>query len=164
MERKGRQQIRLAGLLAGLITTAAACGSDQGGSPPGGAETTAPPAAASAPAGRVFFIEPQEGATVKSPVLLRFGIENFAIAPVPQGTVDVVRENTGHHHVGVDTECLPPGTVIPMAAPWVHFGSGANQIEMQLTPGPHRLALQVGDDKHTTIAGLCSTINVTVAE
>ena len=100
---------------------------------------------------------------MKSPVHLVFGIENFEIAPVPAGTVETVRPNIGHHHVGVDTDCLPPGTEIPRASPWVHFGKGDNMIDMQLPPGPHKLALEIGDDKHTTIAGLCSVINITVA-
>ena len=117
-----------------------------------------------APASRVFFIEPQDGATVKSPVHLRFGIENFEVAPVPQGIVETVRPGIGHHHVGVDTDCLPPGSEIPKAAPWVHFGDGKNEIDMQLPPGSHRLALQIGDDKHMTIEGLCATITVNVAE
>ena len=37
-------------------------------------------------------------------------------------------------------------------------------MDMQLPPGPHKLALEIGDDKHTTQAGLCSTINITVTE
>ena len=111
---------------------------------------------------RVFFAEPKDGATVKSPVHLVFGIENFGIAPVPAGTVESVRPNVGHHHVGVDTDCLPPGTEIPRASPWVHFGKGDNMMDMQLPPGPHKLALEIGDDKHTTIPGLCSVINITV--
>ena len=111
---------------------------------------------------RVFFVEPKDGATVKSPVHLMFGIENFQIAPVPAGTVESVRPNVGHHHVGVDTDCLPPGTEIPRASPWVHFGKGDNMMDMQLPPGPHKLTLEIGDDKHTTIPGLCSTINITV--
>lgn len=96
--------------------------------------------------------------------MLEFGAENFQIAAVPQGTVTETRPNLGHHHVGIDTDCLPPGTAIPRAAPWVHFGDGKNVIDMQLPPGSHRLALQIGDDLHRTIEGLCSTINVTVAE
>ena len=76
-------------LLAGV---AAACG---------GSETPAEPAATGP---RVFFVEPQNGATVKSPVHLRFGIENFELAAVPQGTVEATRPNLGHHHVGVDID------------------------------------------------------------
>jgi hypothetical protein len=113
---------------------------------------------------RVFFIEPKDGATVKSPVALRFGIENYGIAAVPEGDVTKSRPNVGHHHVAINTKCLPPGTVIPKAAPWVHFGDGKNVIDMQLPPGKHTLTLQLGDDTHTTIEGLCSTITVNVVE
>jgi hypothetical protein len=136
---------------AGLAVAFAACSSEP-----------APPPAAAAP--RVFFTSPAAGASVKSPVKLVFGIENYTLAAVPAGDVTEVRPKTGHHHVGVDTDCLPPGTVIPKAAPWVHFGNGSNEIEMQLPPGQHKLALELGDDKHTTIAGLCSTITVNVTE
>jgi hypothetical protein len=115
------------------------------------------------PAGpRVFFVQPQDGATVKSPVRLEFGIENYQLAAVPPGTPTESRPNVGHHHVGVDTDCLPPGTVIPRAAPWVHFGDGKNVIDMQLPAGQHRLTLQLGDDLHRTQEGLCSTITVNV--
>src|SRR5437763_1613293 len=71
-------------------------------------ESTPKKAAAKKPAGkkpRVFFIEPRNGATVTSPVHLRFGVENYEIAPVPQGTVQSARKGMGHHHVGVDTKC-----------------------------------------------------------
>ncbi len=145
-----------------------ACG---GGSTPPAEETAAPAAAPAADAsheghtgGRVFFVSPKEGATVKSPVQLEFGSEMFTIAAVPAGEVTTVRAGTGHFHLGVDTDCLPAGAVIPKANPWIHFGDGKNAIEMQLTPGPHKLAVQAGDDKHATMTGLCETINVTVTE
>jgi hypothetical protein len=130
------------------------------GAPP--AATTAKPAASSSP--RVFFVEPTDGATVKSPVKLRFGIENYELAAVPPGDVTAARKGMGHHHVGVDTDCLPAGTVIPKANPWVHHGGGQTEMDMQLTPGKHRLTLQLGDDTHTTIEGLCSSVTVNVAE
>lgn len=114
--------------------------------------------------GRVFFASPADGATVKSPVMFEFGSEMFTIAAVPEGEVTDVRPGTGHFHLGVDTDCLPAGTVIPKANPWIHFGDGKNVIEMQLTPGPHKLAVQAGDDKHETMTGLCEVINITVTE
>src|SRR5688572_11863631 len=162
-----RQTFAWVVIVALVAAGSAACGSEPPASDSAAPGTAAPETAASssATAGpRVFFVEPQNGATVKSPVRLAFGIENFQIAPVPAGTVETARPGAGHHHVGVDTDCLPAGTVIPMAAPWVHFGKGNTEIDMQLTPGPHKLALQIGDDTHTTIEGLCSTIEVTVAE
>lgn len=137
-----------------------------------GAADAAPATAASAAdathaghvGGRVFFVSPKDGATVKSPVTFEFGSEMFTIAAVPQGEVTEVRAGTGHFHLGVDTDCLPAGSVIPKANPWIHFGDGKNVIEMQLTAGPHKLSVQAGDDKHATMTGLCETINVTVTE
>jgi hypothetical protein len=114
--------------------------------------------------GRVFFASPKDGAMVKSPVQFEFSAEMFMIAAVPQGEVTDVRAGTGHYHLGTDTDCLPAGTVIPKANPWVHFGDGKNVIEMQLTPGQHKMSLQIGDDKHQTMTGLCETITITVTE
>jgi len=153
--------------LVAVVALISACSSEPA-TPPASESASAPAAAPASPppaaAGpRVFFIEPQNGATVKSPVHLMFGIENFEIAPVPAGTVETARPKVGHHHVGVDTECLPPGSEIPRASPWVHFGKGDSMMDMQLPPGLHKLALQIGDDKHTTIDGLCSTVSITVA-
>ncbi len=131
----------------------------------GGSAPEPAPEATPQPAGpRVFFVQPQDGAAVKSPVSLEFGAEDFQIAAVPAGTVTETRPGLGHHHVGIDTDCLPPGTAIPRAAPWVHFGDGKNVIDMQLPTGSHRLTLQIGDDLHRTIEGLCQTITVTVNE
>ena len=151
-----------------VFVLASACG----GSEPAPSQPAAEAPAASAPAAatpakpRVFFAEPQDGATVKSPAHLVFGLEGYQLAPVPQGTVAPadVRPGVGHHHVGVDMDCLPAGTEIVKGTPsWVHFGTGSTTIDMQLTPGPHKLTLQLGDDLHRTVAELCQTIHVTVA-
>ena len=141
-----------------------------GGNEPGGTELgTAEPGIAepggTEPSGpRAFFVLPQDGATVQSPVALEFGVEDFVIAAVPEGTVTETRPALGHFHVGIDTACLPDGTEIPKANPWVHFGDGKNVIDMQLPPGEHRLTVQIGDDLHQTIEGLCSTISVNVSQ
>ena len=37
----------------------------------------------------------------------------------------------------------------------MHFGEGKTEFDTQLTPGKHKLALQLGDDLHNTIAGTC---------
>ena len=156
--------------LTAAMAAVAACG---GSSPESQPASTAAPAAAPAAdhgahpgGGKVFFMEPKNGASVKSPVHIVFGSDMFTIAAVPPGEIapEAVRANTGHFHLGVDTDCLAPGTVIPKANPWVHFGKGDNTIEMQLTPGPHKLAVQAGDDRHATMTGLCEVINITVTE
>lgn len=122
------------------------------------------PADHAGPHGRVFFIEPKDGDTIKSMSTFRFGNEGVTVSAVPPGELkpEQVRPNMTHYHLGVDTDCLPPGQVIPKADPWIHFGDGKDTIEMQLKPGKHRLVLQSGDDLHRTIEGLCQTISVTV--
>jgi hypothetical protein len=116
--------------------------------------------------GKVFFVRPRNGDTIKSMATFEFGSEGTTIAAVPPGTLtaEQVRPGMTHYHLGVDTDCLPPGQIIPKADPWIHFGDGKNVIEMQLKPGPHKFVVQSGDDMHRTIEGLCETINVTVVE
>jgi hypothetical protein len=98
--------------------------------------------------------------------VFEFGVENVTIGAVPPGdlTEADVRPGIAHHHLGVNTDCLPAGTEIPKAEPWIHFGDGKNTIEMVLTPGEYRFALQAGDDLHRAIDGLCEVITVTVKE
>ena len=155
--------------LAAFAIAASACGGAE--QPPAQPAAEAPAAAPAAPATpekparRVYFIEPQDGATVKSPVKARFGLEGYELAAVPQGTItaEQVRPNVGHHHLGIDMDCLPAGTEIVKGTPsWVHFGTGATEIDVQLEPGTHKLTLQMGDDLHRTIEGLCQTITVNV--
>ena len=130
--------------------------------------TPAPPATGGSSSGarRVFFEQPKNGDTIKSMSTFRFGNEHVTIAAVPPGTLtpEQVRPGMTHYHIGVDTDCLPPGQAIPKADPWIHFGDGKNEIEMQLKPGQHKLVLQSGDDMHRTIEGLCETITVNVVE
>lgn len=112
---------------------------------------------------RVFFIHPQDGDTVGTLVTLEFGANNFTIEPVVEG---VINEAAGHYHIGLDTECLPAGEIIPQADPWIHFGDGSSEIEMQLSPGEHTLCLQIGDGEHRTLegAGMSQLITVQVEE
>jgi hypothetical protein len=150
-------------VVAAFTLVVAGCG---GGTPPAETETTTGAPEASSAVDRVFFVSPKNGDTIKTTSAFEFGHEGVSVAAVPPGelTPEQVRARTIHHHLGVDTDCLPPGTAIPKADPWIHFGDGKNVIEMQLTPGPHTLALQAGDDMHRTISGLCDVISVTVVQ
>ena len=109
----------------------------------------------------VSFMRPADGATVSSPVQMEFIVSNVNISPVP-ADAEEARAGMVHHHVGIDTECLPPGEAVPQADPWVHFGDGSKVFETMLPPGEHTLSLQVGDDLHVTQENLCTTISITV--
>jgi hypothetical protein len=112
---------------------------------------------------KVFFVEPKNGATVTSPVHMKFGSSGIEISPVPAGDVKTARPGMAHYHVGIDQNCLPPGKTIVKGTPsWVHFGKGETEFDTQLTPGKHKLALQLGDDLHNTLPGACSVITVNV--
>jgi len=134
-------------------------------------ETEAPPAAP-APSGgapRVFFVAPQDGSEMSSDfdLEMEFGAENYEISPIPEefdAETDTPRADIGHFHLGVDTECLPVGEVIPQGEGWVHFGDGSNTFSLQSEPAEYELTLQIGDDAHRTQEGLCTTIAVTIAD
>jgi hypothetical protein len=119
--------------------------------------------AAAAKRPRVFFIEPKNNATVTSPVHMKFGSQGIKIEAVPPGDVTTTRPGVAHYHVGIDQNCLPPGKNIVKGTPsWVHFGDGKDVFDSQLTPGKHKLALQLGDDLHNTMPGTCQVITVNV--
>jgi hypothetical protein len=112
---------------------------------------------------RVFFEEPKNNATVSSPVHMKFGSEGIQIGAVPPGDVTTARPGIAHYHVGIDQDCLPPGKNIVKGTPsWVHFGDGKDVFDSQLSPGKHKLALQLGDDLHNTLPGACQVITVNV--
>lgn len=159
--------------MAAVTLSVAACGGD---APQPESQSETPAAAAPAAAdthaghtgGRVFFVSPKNGETIKTNHRFEFGSDMYTIAPVPEGTItaDQVRPGTGHFHLGIDTDCVPAGQEIPRGNPtWIHFGTGNNNIEMQaLTPGQHKFSVQAGDDLHRGVEGLCETITVTVVE
>lgn len=119
------------------------------------------PAAAKKP--RVFFVEPADKATVTSPMHMKFGSENVTISPVPPGDLKTARPGMYHYHLGINQDCLAPPTTIVKGTPsWVHFGDGKDVFDTQLTPGSHKLALQLGDDLHNTVPDTCAVITVTV--
>ena len=112
---------------------------------------------------KVFFVEPKNGATVTSPVHMKFGSSGIEISPVPPGDLKETRPGVAHYHVGIDQACLPAGKNIVKGTPsWVHFGDGKDVFDSQLSPGKHKLALQLGDDLHNTMPGACQVITVTV--
>ena len=155
------------GVIVVLTATAIACG---GGEAEPEAEMEmemAEPEAAPEPMDepRVFFVAPADGQeiSVDIPVSFEFGAENFEIGAVPE-TVEQIREGVGHYHLGVDAECLPAGEIVPQADPWIHFGDGSNTIDMSLEPGEHRFSVQMADDEHRTLEGLCDTITVMLEE
>lgn len=98
------------------------------------------------PAGaKVYIISPKDGATVKSPVTVEFGLKGMGVAPA-----GVKFENTGHHHLLIDTDVPKDlNAPLPTSDNVRHFGKGQTEATVDLKPGKHTLQLVLGDDKHT---------------
>jgi hypothetical protein len=90
------------------------------------------------------ILSPADGAVVKNPVRVVFGLKGMGIAPA-----GVAFENTGHHHLLIDTE-VPADLSQPLPATdnIKHFGKGQTETELTLTPGKHTLQLLLGDNLH----------------
>jgi hypothetical protein len=92
----------------------------------------------------VYFVSPANGEEVKSPVTVRFGLRGMGVAPA-----GVTAPNTGHHHLLIDVETLPPeNQPLPNNEQFRHFGLGQTEAEITLPPGEHTLQLVVGDALH----------------
>ncbi|WP_417768282.1 DUF4399 domain-containing protein [Stappia sp.] len=91
----------------------------------------------------VYFIAPQDGATVASPVTVAFGLSGMGVAPA-----GVEKEKTGHHHLLIDQTLEDYDNAIPADDNHRHFGGGQTETRLELAPGTHRLQLILGDHNH----------------
>jgi hypothetical protein len=113
-----------------------------------------------APAGaEVYFIAPQNGAKVHSPVTVKFGLKGLGIAPA-----GVKFDNTGHHHLLVDTDLneLKLDAPMPATDKIVHFGKGQTEATLTLTPGKHTLQLIFADYLHQSFDPPLASKKITV--
>jgi hypothetical protein len=92
----------------------------------------------------VYIVSPKDGAKVKSPVTVVFGLKGMGIAPA-----GIKFDGTGHHHLLIDSD-LPADMSQPLAASEksVHFGKGQTETSVTLAPGKHTLQLVLGDSLH----------------
>lgn len=102
------------------------------------------PARTPSPKGaKVFIIEPKDNSDVTSPIKVKFGIEGMELAPA-----GVEKENSGHHHLLIDTQLEDKNSQIPASENILHFGKGQTETTIELKPGKHSLQLILGDHNH----------------
>lgn len=119
-------------LISVAASGAANCQANVSGGP------TPSPAGAS-----VYFIDLKNGATISSRTTIHFGLRGMGVAPAGSD-----KENSGHHHLLIDSELPPLDQEIPNDFNHLHFGSGQTEAEVELPPGEHTLQLLLGDKKH----------------
>jgi len=96
---------------------------------------------------KVFFIGLEDGAVVRSPIKVKFGIKGFGITPA--GTMGKQRHTAGHHHLLVDLKKMPSlDESIPRDEHHLHFDQGETETKLDLLPGKHTLQLLLGDEQH----------------
>ena len=113
-----------------------------------------------APAGaEVYFIAPQNGAKLHSPVTIKFGLKGMGIAPA-----GIKFDNTGHHHLLVDTDLSDVKLDAPMPATdkIVHFGKGQTETTLTLAPGKHTLQLVFADYLHQSFDPPLTSKKITI--
>ncbi|MCK2184692.1 DUF4399 domain-containing protein [Halomonas getboli] len=107
----------------------------------------------------VYFITPEDGATVSGPVTVRMGLKGMGVAPA--GTEG---ENTGHHHLLIDTPLdeVDLSAPLPSTEQTRHFGGGQTQATLGLPPGDHTLQLLFLDYRHLSFEPVVASKPITV--
>ena len=91
---------------------------------------------------KVYFINLEEGQTVKSPFLVQFGLTSqMGIAPALADWPD-----TGHHHLIIDAASPHPNKAI--GNKHKHLNLGQSEITVELPSGKHTLQIVFGDYSH----------------
>ncbi len=110
---------------------------------PAAPEETASDRTPSPPGAKVMILEPADGATVTSPVTIKFGVEGMEVAPAGTDT-----PNTGHHHLYIDTTYSDGTDPVPADGQHIHYGKGQTEAQVELPPGQHTLQDVFADKNH----------------
>lgn len=113
--------------------------------------------ACAAPEAKVSFTEPQNNATVTSPLKVKWAAQNFRVEPAGASNA-----GAGHLHVMVDAPCVPAGQAVVNDATHLHYGKAQMEADLTLTPGKHTLCLQAADGEHVALAGAGMTQQITI--
>jgi hypothetical protein len=103
------------------------------------------PAATPSPEGAsVSIVLPHDGDVVPPTFLVKFMVSGMGLAPAGSKI-----DNTGHHHLLIDIDELPPmDKPLPATEQLIHFGGAQTETELTLAPGKHSLQLVLGDYAH----------------
>ena len=105
----------------------------------------------------LYFISLADGASVSNPVNVRFGLRNMGVAPA-----GIKYDNSGHHHLLVNTELPSLDFPIINDENHLHFGGGQTEVTLELPPGEHTLQLLLGDFAHIPHAPAVMSERITI--
>ena len=132
-------------LVAASLLTASASAADHG-------HSTAAHVMQKSPKGaKAYIVNLRDGKTYKGKVKVIFGLSGMGISPAGITASGQPIPDTGHHHLLVDVDKLPPlNQPLPADKPdsFKHFGKGQTETTLELAPGKHTLQLILADYGH----------------
>jgi hypothetical protein len=115
----------------------------------------------------VFFENLSDGQEITLPFVVKFGVQGMEVEPA-QG----VNPNKGHHHLLIDQNFVPAGTMVPMGKEnegYYHFGKAQTSDTLSLkkypglSPGKHSLRLQFANGLHQSYGpAMSAAVNIVV--
>lgn len=106
----------------------------------------------------VSFVNIEDGATLQSPFYLEMGVEGMQVEPK-----GLRKEGFGHHHLLINDDFAPAGTIVIADDTHIHYGGGQTSDSIALDPGTYKLTLQFADGLHVSYGEEWSkSISVTV--
>src|SRR6201987_1926468 len=105
----------------------------------------------------LYFIWPQDGATIKGGFWCRFGLRNMGVTHAGD-----TYQNSGHHHLLIDVnEPLAANEAIPQDKNHLHFGAGQTEARIELPPGKLTRQLCLGDAQQVPGNPPCDSKKIT---
>ena len=92
---------------------------------------------------RLYFIEPANDSVHKESVHIKFGLQDFGVAPA-----GLDYPNSGHHHLIINASLPDLSLPIPADFNYRHFGAGQTETTITLEPGTYTLQLLMGNYLH----------------
>ncbi len=139
-------------IVIGLIVTGRASPTSvqTGPSAPNGPQAVKPNYTPSPDEPHVFFLEPLDGDSVPTSANIQFGVSHL----------DLKNKRV---YLIVDRACAAPGGTITTDAQHLLFEGNSANLSIDLNAGPHRLCLQVADNKGVALdgPGMLEVIDVT---
>jgi len=107
-----------------------------------------------------YFSNLQDGASIETPFLLKFGLTGMGIAPIVKPVA-----MTGHHHLLVNRDLpLDFSKPLPFNDQYIHFGKGQMETVLTFAPGKYQLRLVFADEKHIPNFVYSKPLNITVTK
>lgn len=104
------------------------------------------------------FVNMEDGVTLTSPFVLEMGVSGMQVEPKGEP-----RDGFGHHHLLINDNFTPTGTIIVADDTHIHYGGGQIKDSVTLDPGSYNLTLQFADGMHVSYGEKwAKSINITV--